>query len=54
LKVIEAAREAAAKGIGAFTVDGKMVDAPFVRRAEAILERARKLKLIAPEERSIQ
>jgi citrate lyase subunit beta/citryl-CoA lyase len=54
LKVIEAAREAAAKGVGAFTVNGKMVDAPFVRRAEAILELARKLKLIAPEERSIQ
>jgi citrate lyase subunit beta/citryl-CoA lyase len=45
LKVVEAARDAAAKGIGAFTVNGKMVDAPFVRRAEAILELARKLKL---------
>jgi citrate lyase subunit beta/citryl-CoA lyase len=45
LKVVEAAREAAAKGVGAFTVNGKMVDAPFVRRAEAILVLARKLKL---------
>jgi citrate lyase subunit beta/citryl-CoA lyase len=54
LKVVEAAREAGAKGIGAFTVGGKMVDAPFVRRAEAILELARKLKLIGPEDRSIQ
>ena len=54
LKVIEAARDAAAKGIGAFTVNGKMVDAPFVRRAEAVLELARKLNLIAAEERSIQ
>ena len=54
LKVIEAARDAAAKGIGAFTVNGKMVDAPFVRRAEAILELARKLGLIPPDERSIQ
>jgi citrate lyase subunit beta / citryl-CoA lyase len=54
LKVIEAARGAAAKGIGAFTVNGKMVDAPFVRRAEAVLELARKLNLIAAEERSIQ
>ena len=54
LKVVEAARAAAQKGIGAFTVNGRMVDAPFVQRAEAILELARRLKLIAPEERTIQ
>jgi citrate lyase subunit beta/citryl-CoA lyase len=54
LKVVEAARDASAKGIGAFTVNGRMVDAPFVRRAEAILALARKLKLIGPEDRSIQ
>ena len=51
LKVVEAAEAAAAKGIGAFTVNGKMVDAPFVRRAEAILALARKLGLIAQEGR---
>jgi citrate lyase subunit beta/citryl-CoA lyase len=54
LKVVEAARDAASRGIGAFTVGGKMVDAPFVRRAEAILTLARKLQLIPPEERTIQ
>ena len=54
LKVIEAARDAAQRGIGAFTVNGKMVDAPFIRRAEAILALARKLNLITPEERTIQ
>ncbi len=54
LKVVEAARDAATRGIGAFTVGGKMVDAPFVRRAEAILDLARKLQLIPPEERTIQ
>ena len=54
LKVVEAARVAAEKGVGAFTVNGRMVDAPFVRRAEAILELARRLKLIAAEERTIQ
>ena len=54
LKVVEAARVAAEQGIGAFTVSGRMVDAPFVRRAEEILELARRLKLIAPEERTIQ
>jgi len=40
-RVVEAAREAAAMGIGAFTVDGKMIDAPAVRRAHVILEFAR-------------
>jgi citrate lyase subunit beta / citryl-CoA lyase len=54
LRVVEAAREAAAKGIGAFTVNGRMVDGPFVRRAEAVLALAAKLKLIAPEERTVQ
>jgi citrate lyase beta subunit len=54
LKVVEAARAAAGKGVGAFTVNGRMVDAPFVRRAEDILELARRLKLLAPEERTIQ
>jgi citrate lyase subunit beta/citryl-CoA lyase len=54
LHVVKAARDAAARGIGAFTVNGKMVDAPFVRRAESILALARRLNLIPPEERSIQ
>ena len=54
LKVVEAAREAASRGVGAFTVNGRMVDGPFVRRAESILELARKLKLIAAQERTIQ
>ena len=54
LKVVEAARAAAEKGVGAYTVNGRMVDAPFVRRAEDILDLARRLKLIAPEERTIQ
>lgn len=54
LKVVEAARDAGRRGVGAFTVNGKMVDGPFVRRAEAILELASKLNLIAPEERTIQ
>lgn len=54
LKVIEAAKVNAERGVGAFTVDGKMVDAPFVRRAEAILELARRLGLVASAERTIQ
>jgi citrate lyase subunit beta/citryl-CoA lyase len=47
LRVVEAAREAEAKAVGAFMVDGKMVDAPFVKRAEAVLALARRLGLVA-------
>jgi citrate lyase beta subunit len=54
LRVVEAARVASEKGVGAFTVDGRMVDAPFIRRAEAILELATKLGLLGIEERTIQ
>lgn len=47
VKVIEATREADAKGIGAYVVDGKMIDIPFVRRAHAIVASARSLGLLA-------
>lgn len=40
-RVIEAARQHQQAGAGAFTLDGKMVDAPVVRAAERVLERAR-------------
>ncbi len=46
LKVVASAKENAAKGVGAWTVDGKMIDAPFVARAEAILAVARRLGLV--------
>ena len=46
LKVVEAAKEMSAKGIGAFTVNGRMVDGPFIRRAEAIVALARKLEIV--------
>jgi citrate lyase beta subunit len=41
LRVIEAAAQNQQQGAGAFTLDGKMVDAPVVRAAEWVLERAR-------------
>lgn len=37
-RIMAAAEEAKSKGLGAFTVDGKMVDLPFIRRAEALLK----------------
>jgi citrate lyase subunit beta/citryl-CoA lyase len=39
-RVVAAARVAAAEGRAAFVVDGRMVDPPFVRRAEAIVASA--------------
>lgn len=46
LKVVEAERDAQARGLGAYVVDGKMIDPPFVRSAHAMVETARKLGLI--------
>lgn len=45
-KVVEAARDADARGVGAYVVDGKMIDIPFVIRARAIVESARSLGLL--------
>jgi citrate lyase subunit beta/citryl-CoA lyase len=39
-KIVSAAKEAASRGLGAISVDGRMVDLPVVRRAEFTLERA--------------
>ena len=39
-KIVEAAAEAAARGLGAVQVDGRMVDKPVVKRAEYTLQRA--------------
>jgi citrate lyase subunit beta/citryl-CoA lyase len=45
-RVVAAAAEAAAAGTGAFVVDGRMVDRPFVERAESLLALVRRLGLI--------
>ncbi|SDD02981.1 citrate lyase subunit beta / citryl-CoA lyase [Cupriavidus sp. YR651] len=46
-RVVAAADEADASGVGAYLVDGKMVDRPFVDRARVVLAQARSLGLIA-------
>lgn len=46
-RVVEAARGAETSGVGAFLVDGRMIDIPFIKRAEAILGAARRLDLLA-------
>lgn len=38
-RVIEASEEAASRNIGAFTLDGRFIDAPIVTRARAVLAR---------------
>jgi citrate lyase subunit beta/citryl-CoA lyase len=46
LRVVEAARGAEASGVGAFLVDGRMIDLPFIERARTILTAARQLDLL--------
>ena len=46
-RVLEAARTAEARGLGAFLVDGRMIDAPFIQRAESIVDAARRLGIDA-------
>ncbi len=46
VKVVEAARQADRDGVGAYVVDGQMIDVPFVVRARAIVAMARQLELL--------
>jgi citrate lyase subunit beta/citryl-CoA lyase len=39
-RILEAASEAAKKGLGAVALDGRMIDAPVIKRAEYTLARA--------------
>jgi len=39
-RVVEAARDASAQGRAAFVVDGRMIDLPYLKRAEAIVAAA--------------
>jgi citrate lyase subunit beta/citryl-CoA lyase len=50
LRIVAAARTAQTEGTGAFVVDGRMIDAPFVRRAEAVVALAARLGLTTPQE----
>ena len=46
LKVVASIEHAAAQGLGAYVIDGKMIDEPFIRRAQAIVAQARLLGLL--------
>jgi citrate lyase subunit beta/citryl-CoA lyase len=45
VKVCEAASAADAQGLGAWLVDGRMIDKPFLHRAQAVVALARRLGL---------
>ncbi|MGV2292639.1 CoA ester lyase [Trinickia sp. YCB016] len=52
VRVVAAAREAESNGVGAYVVDGKMIDPPFVERARVLVGNARRLGLLTSEQRS--
>lgn len=41
-RIVEAAQAASAQSRGAFVVDGRMIDLPFLKRAQALLAAARR------------
>ncbi len=47
VRVLQAAQEALARGVGAFVVDGRLVDGPFITRAERVVALARRLGMLA-------
>ncbi len=50
-RIIEAMAEAAREGQGAVSLDGRMIDIPFIRLSERILERA---ELVATRENAVR
>jgi citrate lyase subunit beta/citryl-CoA lyase len=48
-KVLEAAREEAARGSQAFVVDGQLIDAPMIAHAKNVIEAARRHEAAAAE-----
>ena len=46
LRCVRAAQETSLAGAGAFALDGHMIDQPFVRRAQTILQLSEKIRLL--------
>ncbi|SEK05524.1 HpcH/HpaI aldolase/citrate lyase family protein [Paraburkholderia diazotrophica] len=53
VRVVEAARDAQDKGLGAYVVDGRMIDPPFVERARVLVQNAARLELLTGEQRAV-
>lgn len=49
-RIVDAARIARGEGVGVIAVDGRMVDAPILRRAERVLAEAERLGLLDDED----
>lgn len=49
VRVVDAARNATRDGVGAYVVDGKMIDVPFVERARTLVAAARRMGLLRDE-----
>lgn len=47
LRVVDAAAAHLGRGVGAFAVDGRLVDGPFITQAEELLALARRLGMLA-------
>jgi len=47
VRILEKSRSAEAEDLGAFTLDGKMIDLPIIRRAEALVAASLRIKEVA-------
>ncbi|MEM5384877.1 CoA ester lyase [Paraburkholderia phymatum] len=52
VRVVEAARTANRQGVGAYVVDGRMIDPPFVERARVLVKDAARLGLLSETQRA--
>jgi len=50
IEVLEAAKDAKERGLGVISLDGKMVDAPVILRAEWIMDLARASGVLGEEQ----
>lgn len=46
-RILQAAHEHAANGLGAFALDGRMVDGPIIKQAEKVIARAKAAGLLS-------
>ncbi len=52
VRVVIATRVANRDGVGAYVVDGKMIDPPFAARAQAVVDDARRMALLSADQLS--